>query len=59
MNKYFIYTSPTPAYSGGKPPKTLDIPVQTGNDANPAVDDRFLVASGKEKKSVVPMPYWN
>lgn len=52
MNKYFLYTSATPAYSGGKPPKSLEIlransGGQTGNDAEPVAGDRFLVASGK------------
>ena len=52
MNKYFLYTSSTPAYGGGKPPKMLEISrtnsaIQIGNDAEPVVGDRCLVASGK------------
>lgn len=52
MNKYFLYTSPTPAYGGGKPPKTLEISranwgSQVEIDTEPGAGDRFLVASGK------------
>ena len=51
MNKYFLYTSPTPSY-GNKPPKTLEIPRanwggQAGSDAEPRTGDRFMIASGK------------
>jgi hypothetical protein len=52
MNKYFLYTSPTPAYGSGRLPKTLEIPRanwggQSGNNIDPGAGDRFLIASGK------------
>ena len=52
MNKYFLYTSPTPAFSGLKPPKILEIPCanwdgQGVTGAELTSGDRFLIASTK------------
>lgn len=52
MNKYFLYTSPTPAFFGIKPPKILEIPCanwggQGVTDADLTPGDRFLIASTK------------
>jgi len=52
MNKYFLYTSSTPSFGSGKPPKTLEIPkisgeVQSGINSDFGIGDRVLVASGK------------
>lgn len=60
MNKYFLYTSSTPTFASGKPPKTLEIPKASGEDQSGdsifGIGDRILVASlkGGVLDSIIP-----